>query len=98
MVSPIKVFLEAVIGKNYEDEKEIKQAEKLGEIVSNNAEISIGIMNKIHIDADKARKAATEKSTRKSKRQENVYMSTLKNVDGTMLPVDFSTDEYDNVF
>lgn len=70
MSNPIKTFLEALLGKNHEDEKEIKQAERLGEIVSNNAEISIGIRSKVHIDAAKARKAAETKAKKKTEREE----------------------------
>ena len=66
MANPIKTFLEAILGKNHYDEKEIRQAERLGEIVSNNAEISVGIRSKVHIDADKAREAATAKAKKKT--------------------------------
>ena len=65
MANPIKTFLEALFEKEQDNQEEIKQAEKLGEIVSNNAEISVGIRNKVHIDAEKARKAATAKSKKK---------------------------------
>lgn len=66
MANPIKTFLEALLGKNYENETEIKQAEKLGEIVSNNAEINLGLRTKVHIDAEKARQAASAKAKKKT--------------------------------
>ena len=58
MANPFKIFCESILEKNHENDASIKQAEKLGEIVSNNAEISIGIMSKIHTDAAKARESA----------------------------------------
>ena len=68
MANPFKTFLEALIGKNHnhDNDKEIEHAEKLGEIVANNAEISIGIRSRVHVDAEKARKAAEAKAKNKS--------------------------------
>ena len=66
MANPFKTFFEALLGKNQENDKEIEQAEKLGEIVANNAEISIGIRSRVHVDAEKARKAAEAKAKNKS--------------------------------
>ena len=57
MANPFKIFCKSILEANHENNAEIKQAEKLGEIVSNNAEISIGIKSKIHIDAAKARES-----------------------------------------
>ena len=66
MANPIKIFIEALLGKSIEDENAIKQAEKLGEIVSNNAEISVGLRSKVHIDAEKAREEANKKTNKKT--------------------------------
>lgn len=66
MANPIKIFFKALFEKEQENQEEIKQAEKLGEIVSNNAEISVGLRSKIHVDAEKARKVATVKSKKKT--------------------------------
>lgn len=69
MANPFKTFVKALLGRDKkEDEREIKNAERLGEIVANNAEISIGVRRKIHIDADAARKAAEETAKRKKAR------------------------------
>ncbi|MBO5412861.1 MAG: hypothetical protein J6A29_00885 [Clostridia bacterium] len=65
MANPFKTFFEALLGKNHENDKEIEHAEKLGEIVANNAEISIGIRNKVHVNAEAARKAAEAKEKNK---------------------------------
>ena len=65
MANPFKTFFEALLGKNNDDAKEIEHAEKLGEIVANNAEISMGIRNKVHVDAEAARKAAEAKAKNK---------------------------------
>ena len=62
MANPIKTFIEALFGRNQENEEEIKQAERLGEIVSNNAEIKTGIRSQVYIDAEKAREAANAKT------------------------------------
>ena len=65
MANPIKIFIDALFGRNQENEEEIKQAERLGEIVSNNAEIKAGIRSQVYIDAEKARKAANAKTKKK---------------------------------
>ena len=65
MANQIKTFLQALLAKNHDNEKEIKQAERLGEIVSNNAEIRVGLRSKVHIDAEKARKEANKKAQKK---------------------------------
>lgn len=65
MVNPFKTFFEVLFGKNQENAKEIEHAEKLGEIVANNAEISIGIRSKVHVNAEAARKATEAKAKNK---------------------------------
>ena len=74
MANPIKTFIEALYGKNQENEEEIKQAERLGEIVSNNAEIKAGIRSKVHVDAEKAREAANAKTKKKDVEKERERM------------------------
>ena len=66
MANPFKTFFEALLGKNQENDKEIEQAEKLGEIVAYKAESGMGIRNKVHVDAEAARKAAEAKAKNKS--------------------------------
>lgn len=65
MANPLKTFFEALLGKNQENDKEIEQAEKLGEIVAYKAESGMGIRNKVHVDAEAARKAAEAKAKNK---------------------------------
>ena len=67
MSNPYKIFFEAVLGKNNENSEEIKHAERLGEIVANNATISIGIKERVHINAAKARQDAEAKIKRNLK-------------------------------
>ena len=52
MANPYKIFFKAVLEKNNENTEEIKHAERLGEIVSNNAAIGIGIKERVHINAE----------------------------------------------
>lgn len=71
MANPFKTFFEALLGKNQENDKEIEQAEKLGEIVAYKAESGMGIRNKVHVDAEAARKAAEAKAKKQSTVRKN---------------------------
>ena len=61
MANPYKIFFKEKKKKNNENTEEIKHAERLGEIVSNNAAIGIGIKERVHINAAKARQATETK-------------------------------------
>ena len=68
MANLIKTFIEALLGQNHSDSEETKTAENLGTIVANNAAIRLGYKDRVHIDAEKARRAAEETAKRKKAR------------------------------